>query len=83
MDQLEYYYLLEKANSNKDSLQRMGLVMAFIVSSLSQNVDRFRLPFKSIVGETYEYHDDYINFIGECVEPDLLAFYLTNVNNDF
>ena len=61
----------------------MALVMAFIVSSLSQTVNRYKLPFKCLVGETYEYSDDYIKFIGECVEPDLLSFYSTNTNNDF
>lgn len=41
------------------------------------------MPFKCIVGETYEFYDDYITFIGECVEPSLLAFYFSNLNNDF
>ena len=49
-----------------DHFQRMGLVMAFIVTGYSGDHDHLALP--CILGETYEYQQGDLSFIGECVD---------------
>ncbi|CAI7668287.1 unnamed protein product [Penicillium bialowiezense] len=78
---LEYSDLLDKANQSSDPVERLMLVTAFAVSSLSANRVRersIRKPFNPMLGETYELvrEDRGFRFIAEKVShrPVQLAY---------
>lgn len=53
--ELEYSYLLDQANSEKDPIRRMRLVAAFAVSGYASTKTRAsRKPFNPLIGETFE-----------------------------
>ena len=49
-----YSYLIEKAASCADPCKRMEYVTAFVVTTISSNINRLSKPFNPILGETYE-----------------------------
>ncbi|MEQ2182853.1 hypothetical protein GOODEAATRI_026577, partial [Goodea atripinnis] len=53
-EDLEYSELLDRAARCDSSLEQMGLVAAFSVSSYSTTVHRTAKPFNPLLGETYE-----------------------------
>ncbi|XP_055935994.1 oxysterol-binding protein-related protein 1-like [Argiope bruennichi] len=53
-ENIEYFELLEKANTSDDPLKRMEYVSAFAVACISSNWDRLGKPFNPLLGETYE-----------------------------
>lgn len=75
---MEYAYLLHKAATVTDSLERMQLVAAFAVSSTASNLDRVGKPFNPLLGETYELEREDMGFrlIAEQVShhPPISAF---------
>jgi len=77
---MEYAYLLQKAGSATDPVERMQYVCAFAVSSISSNWDRLGKPFNSLLGETYELERPDMGFrlISEQVShhPPISAFHV-------
>jgi hypothetical protein len=78
---LEYSNLLDQASQSSDPIERLMLVTAFAVSSLSANRVRersIRKPFNPMLGETYELvrEDRGFRFIAEKVShrPVQLAY---------
>ncbi|GFY76474.1 oxysterol-binding protein-related protein 1 [Trichonephila inaurata madagascariensis] len=53
-ENIEYYDLLEKANTSDDPVKRMEYVATFAVACISSNWDRLGKPFNPLLGETYE-----------------------------
>ncbi|CAL1616554.1 unnamed protein product [Knipowitschia caucasica] len=53
-EDLEYSELLDRAAACESSLEQMGLVAAFSVSSYSTTAQRSAKPFNPLLGETYE-----------------------------
>ncbi|CAE1172054.1 OSBPL1_2 [Acanthosepion pharaonis] len=77
---MEYAYLLQKAGTATDPVERMQYVCAFAVSSISSNWDRLGKPFNSLLGETYELKRPDMGFrlISEQVShhPPISAFHV-------
>jgi len=63
---------------------RLAYVMAFPIASLRESIDRFRIPFNSILGETFDYipQDNSFKLITEQVlhEPPICAGHCESEN---
>ncbi|XP_020837187.1 oxysterol-binding protein-related protein 2 isoform X4 [Phascolarctos cinereus] len=51
---MEHIYLIHKASSQTDPLERMKAVAAFAVSAVASQWERTGKPFNPLLGETYE-----------------------------
>jgi len=51
---MEYSQLLDKANTEPNSLIRLAYVTAFNISQFSSIEGRKQKPFNPVLGETYE-----------------------------
>ena len=68
-EELEYWDLLDKAwQASNDPLLRISLIAAFAVSAYSSMAHRAeRKPFNPMLGETFEWSDGDLRFMGEKV----------------
>ncbi|XP_042299341.1 oxysterol-binding protein-related protein 1-like isoform X3 [Sceloporus undulatus] len=84
---MEHTYLIHKASSLSDPIERMQCVAAFAVSAVASQWERTGKPFNPLLGETYELVREDLGFrlISEQVShhPPISAFYAEGVNNDF
>ncbi|KAI5140315.1 Oxysterol-Binding Protein-Related Protein 1 [Manis pentadactyla] len=84
---MEHTYLIHKASSLSDSVERMQCVAAFAVSAVASQCERTGKPFNLLLGETYELVRDDLGFrlISELVShhPPISAFHAEGLNNDF
>ncbi|XP_006639683.1 oxysterol-binding protein-related protein 2b [Lepisosteus oculatus] len=84
---MEHTYLIHKACSLSDSVERMQAVAAFAVSAVASQWERTGKPFNPLLGETYELTraDQGFRLISEQVShhPPISAFYSEGINNDF
>uniref|UniRef100_A0A8C9NRA4 Oxysterol-binding protein n=1 Tax=Serinus canaria TaxID=9135 RepID=A0A8C9NRA4_SERCA len=84
---MEHIYLINKACSHTDPLERMQAVAAFAVSAVASQWERTGKPFNPLLGETYELirEDLGFRFISEQVShhPPISAFYSEGLNKDF
>ncbi|XP_042819175.1 oxysterol-binding protein-related protein 1 isoform X2 [Panthera tigris] len=84
---MEHTYLIHKASSFSDSVERMQCVAAFAVSAVASQWERTGKPFNPLLGETYELVRDDLGFrlISEQVShhPPISAFHAEGLNNDF
>ncbi|PKU36257.1 oxysterol-binding protein 2 isoform x1 [Limosa lapponica baueri] len=84
---MEHIYLINKACSQADPLERMQAVAAFAVSAVASQWERTGKPFNPLLGETYELtrEDLGFRFISEQVShhPPISAFYSEGLNKDF
>ncbi|KAM6340511.1 oxysterol-binding protein-related protein 2 isoform 2-T6 [Alca torda] len=84
---MEHIYLINKACSHADPLERMQAVAAFAVSAVASQWERTGKPFNPLLGETYELtrEDLGFRFISEQVShhPPISAFYSEGLNKDF
>ncbi|XP_076874531.1 oxysterol-binding protein-related protein 2 isoform X2 [Brachyhypopomus gauderio] len=84
---MEHAYLVHKACTLSDSIERMQLVAAFAVSAVASQWDRTGKPFNPLLGETYELirEDDGYRLISEQVShhPPISAFYAESLSQDF
>ncbi|XP_040829949.1 oxysterol-binding protein-related protein 1-like, partial [Ochotona curzoniae] len=51
---MEHTYLIHKASSFSDPVERMQCVAAFAVSAVASQWERTGKPFNPLLGETYE-----------------------------
>lgn len=79
-ENVEYSYLLEKANNSEDPVNRMEYVAAFAVAAISSNWERLGKPFNPLLGETFELYreEDDIRIVTEQVShhPPVSAFHV-------
>lgn len=84
---MEHTYLINKACSHSNPLERMQDVAAFAVSAVASQWERTGKPFNPLLGETYELirEDLGFRFISEQVShhPPISAFYSEGLNQDF
>ncbi|XP_063509578.1 oxysterol-binding protein-related protein 1 isoform X8 [Pongo pygmaeus] len=84
---MEHTYLIHKASSLSDPVERMQCVAAFAVSAVASQWERTGKPFNPLLGETYELVRDDLGFrlISEQVShhPPISAFHAEGLNNDF
>ncbi|XP_060099880.1 oxysterol-binding protein-related protein 1 isoform X2 [Heteronotia binoei] len=84
---MEHTYLIHKASSFSDPIERMQCVAAFAVSAVASQWERTGKPFNPLLGETYELIREDLGFrlISEQVShhPPVSAFYAEGLNNDF
>ncbi|XP_028629953.1 oxysterol-binding protein-related protein 2 [Grammomys surdaster] len=84
---MEHVYLIHKASSQSQPLERMQSVAAFAVSAVASQWERTGKPFNPLLGETYELirEDLGFRFISEQVShhPPISAFYSEGLNQDF
>ncbi|XP_074063430.1 oxysterol-binding protein-related protein 1 isoform X2 [Macrotis lagotis] len=84
---MEHTYLIHKASSLSDAVERMQCVAAFAVSAVASQWERTGKPFNPLLGETYELVRDDLGFrlISEQVShhPPVSAFHAEGLNNDF
>ncbi|XP_012676271.1 oxysterol-binding protein-related protein 2 isoform X2 [Clupea harengus] len=84
---MEHTYLIHKACTLSDSIDRMQLVAAFAVSAVASQWDRTGKPFNPLLGETYELvrEDEGYRLISEQVShhPPISAFHAQSLNQDF
>uniref|UniRef100_A0A672NMM1 Oxysterol-binding protein n=1 Tax=Sinocyclocheilus grahami TaxID=75366 RepID=A0A672NMM1_SINGR len=84
---MEHTYLIHKACTLSDSIERMQLVAAFAVSAVASQWDRTGKPFNPLLGETFELTRDEEGYhmISEQVShhPPISAFYSESLNQDF
>ncbi|XP_040840745.1 oxysterol-binding protein-related protein 1 isoform X2 [Ochotona curzoniae] len=84
---MEHTYLIHKASSFSDPVERMQCVAAFAVSAVASQWERTGKPFNPLLGETYELVRDDLGFrlISEQVShhPPISAFHAEGLNNDF
>ncbi|CAH2303150.1 oxysterol-binding -related 2 isoform X1 [Pelobates cultripes] len=84
---MEHTYLINKACSCADPLQRMQAVAAFAVSAVASQWERTGKPFNPLLGETYELvrEDLGFRFVSEQVShhPPISAFYSEGLNKDY
>ncbi|KAH0617767.1 hypothetical protein JD844_016340 [Phrynosoma platyrhinos] len=84
---MEHTYLIHKASSLSDPIERMQCVAAFAVSAVASQWERTGKPFNPLLGETYELVREDLGFrlISEQVShhPPISAFYAEGLNNDF
>ncbi|XP_053098942.1 oxysterol-binding protein-related protein 1 isoform X3 [Hemicordylus capensis] len=84
---MEHTYLIHKASSLSDPVERMQCIAAFAVSAVASQWERTGKPFNPLLGETYELVRDDLGFrlISEQVShhPPISAFYAEGLNNDF
>ncbi|XP_016333161.1 oxysterol-binding protein-related protein 2-like isoform X1 [Sinocyclocheilus anshuiensis] len=84
---MEHTYLIQKACSQSDSIERMQTVAAFAVSAVASQWDRTGKPFNPLLGETYELtrEDQGFRLISEQVShhPPISAFHTESLTGDF
>uniref|UniRef100_A0AAR2M3K7 Oxysterol-binding protein n=1 Tax=Pygocentrus nattereri TaxID=42514 RepID=A0AAR2M3K7_PYGNA len=84
---MEHAYLIHKACTMSDSIERMQLVAAFAVSAVASQWDRTGKPFNPLLGETYELtrEDESYRLISEQVShhPPISAFFAESLSQDF
>ncbi|XP_076991874.1 oxysterol-binding protein-related protein 1 isoform X3 [Tamandua tetradactyla] len=84
---MEHTYLIHKASSLADPVERMQCVAAFAVSAVASQWERTGKPFNPLLGETYELVRDDLGFrlISEQVShhPPISAFHAEGLHNDF
>ncbi|XP_035594255.1 oxysterol-binding protein-related protein 2-like isoform X2 [Oncorhynchus keta] len=84
---MEHTYLINKACSLSDSIERMQAVAAFAVSAVASQWDRTGKPFNPLLGETYELtrEDHGYRLISEQVShhPPISAFHAESLVGDF
>uniref|UniRef100_A0AAY4DSL7 Oxysterol-binding protein n=1 Tax=Denticeps clupeoides TaxID=299321 RepID=A0AAY4DSL7_9TELE len=84
---MEHTYLIHKACSLSDSIERMQAVAAFAVSAVASQWDRTGKPFNPLLGETYELtrEDQGFRLISEQVShhPPISAFHAESLTGDF
>ncbi|XP_061487075.1 oxysterol-binding protein-related protein 2 isoform X2 [Rhineura floridana] len=84
---MEHTYLINKACSHSNPVERMQAVAAFAVSAVASQWERTGKPFNPLLGETYELirEDLGFRFISEQVShhPPISAFYSEGLNQDF
>ncbi|KAJ3588878.1 hypothetical protein NHX12_009732 [Muraenolepis orangiensis] len=84
---MEHTYLLSRACTLPDSIQRMQAVAAFAVSAVASQWDRTGKPFNPLLGETYELTraDQGYRLVSEQVShhPPVSAFHAESLNGDF
>ncbi|XP_015276232.1 PREDICTED: oxysterol-binding protein-related protein 1 isoform X2 [Gekko japonicus] len=84
---MEHTYLIHKASSLSDPVERMQCVAAFAVSAVASQWERTGKPFNPLLGETYELVREDLGFrlISEQVShhPPVSAFYAEGLSNDF
>uniref|UniRef100_A0A8C1Z5U8 Oxysterol-binding protein n=1 Tax=Cyprinus carpio TaxID=7962 RepID=A0A8C1Z5U8_CYPCA len=84
---MEHTYLIQKACSQSDSIERMQTVAAFAVSAVASQWDRTGKPFNPLLGETYELtrEDQGFRLISEQVShhPPISAFHTESLAGDF
>ncbi|XP_013857236.1 oxysterol-binding protein-related protein 2 [Austrofundulus limnaeus] len=84
---MEHTYLINRACSLSDSIQRMQAVAAFAVSAVASQWDRTGKPFNPLLGETYELIREELGFrlVSEQVShhPPVSAFHAESLAGDF
>ncbi|XP_051736168.1 oxysterol-binding protein-related protein 2b [Ctenopharyngodon idella] len=84
---MEHTYLIQKACSQTDSIERMQTVAAFAVSAVASQWDRTGKPFNPLLGETYELtrEDQGFRLISEQVShhPPISAFHTESLTGEF
>ncbi|CAB1336528.1 unnamed protein product [Coregonus sp. 'balchen'] len=84
---MEHTYLIHKACTLSDSIDRMQVVAAFAVSSVASQWDRTGKPFNPLLGETYELtrEDEGYRLISEQVShhPPISAFHAQSLKQEF
>ncbi|XP_076133442.1 oxysterol-binding protein-related protein 2b [Alosa pseudoharengus] len=84
---MEHTYLIQKACSQTDPIERMQTVAAFAVSAVASQWDRTGKPFNPLLGETYELarEDQGFRLISEQVShhPPVSAFHTESLDGDF
>ncbi|KAM7412321.1 hypothetical protein PAMA_022005 [Pampus argenteus] len=84
---MEHTYLINRACSLSDSIERMQAVAAFAVSAVASQWDRTGKPFNPLLGETYELtrEDQGFRLVSEQVShhPPVSAFHAESLVGDF
>lgn len=84
---MEHTYLINRACSLPDSIERMQAVAAFAVSAVASQWDRTGKPFNPLLGETYELtrEDQGFRLVSEQVShhPPISAFHAESLVGDF
>lgn len=84
---MEHTYLINRACSLSDSIERMQAVAAFAVSAVASQWDRTGKPFNPLLGETYELTREEQGFrlVSEQVShhPPVSAFHAESLSGDF
>ena len=84
---MEHEYLIHKASSFADPVERMQWGATFAVSAVASQWECTGKPFNPLLGETYELVRDDLGFrlIPEQVShhPPISAFHAEGLNNDF
>uniref|UniRef100_A0A1A8HRJ2 Oxysterol-binding protein n=1 Tax=Nothobranchius kuhntae TaxID=321403 RepID=A0A1A8HRJ2_NOTKU len=84
---MEHTYLINRACSLSNSIERMQAVAAFAVSAVASQWDRTGKPFNPLLGETYELvrEDQGFRLISEQVShhPPVSAFHAESLSGDF
>ncbi|KAK7945605.1 hypothetical protein WMY93_001333 [Mugilogobius chulae] len=84
---MEHTYLIHRANTTTDSVERMKCVAAFAVSAVASQWERTGKPFNPLLGETYELIRDDLGFrwMSEQVShhPPVSAFHAEGLKEDF
>uniref|UniRef100_A0A4W6DQM6 Oxysterol-binding protein n=1 Tax=Lates calcarifer TaxID=8187 RepID=A0A4W6DQM6_LATCA len=84
---MEHTYLINRACSLSDSIERMQAVAAFAVSAVASQWDRTGKPFNPLLGETYELTREEQGFrlVSEQVShhPPVSAFHAESLAGDF
>ncbi|CAG01771.1 unnamed protein product, partial [Tetraodon nigroviridis] len=84
---MEHTYLINRACSLSDSIERMQAVAAFAVSAVASQWDRTGKPFNPLLGETYELirEEQGFRLISEQVShhPPISAFHAESLAGDF
>ncbi|KAK9767991.1 hypothetical protein K7432_001721 [Basidiobolus ranarum] len=83
-EQMEYSELLDTAVKHVDSTERLLWVTVFAMSSYASTHKRFRKPFNSLLGETFEYvnRDKGYRYMSEqvCTNPPISASHCESAN---
>ncbi|MED6239485.1 Oxysterol-binding protein- protein 1 [Ataeniobius toweri] len=84
---MEHTYLINRACSLSDSIERMQAVAAFAVSAVASQWDRTGKPFNPLLGETFELirEDQGFRLVSEQVShhPPVSAFHAESLSGDF
>lgn len=84
---MEHTYLINRACSLSDSIDRMQAVAAFAVSAVASQWDRTGKPFNPLLGETYELirEEQGFRLVSEQVShhPPVSAFHAESLAGDF
>ncbi|KAM9856182.1 oxysterol-binding protein-related protein 2-like isoform 1-T2 [Aulostomus maculatus] len=84
---MEHTYLINRACSLSDSMERMQAVAAFAVSAVASQWERTGKPFNPLLGETYELirEEQGFRLISEQVShhPPISAFHAESLVGDF